>query len=442
MITNVRQTYVINIGRYISLLFTAVTLSACSVQNEDVCTRVRKLMPFPVSKVSQQSQDAFRFECETTPDYEPDYYMKQDKSIWVSHTSFDPIEKHQPEDEVWRNLDVDKKHKRILCIDRVQKSGKTTGYVYILESEQKNHILDHDCSWDVTDPRNMESAGSSLDGYWKQTWQKVFGIGIQPPLSQEGYWRLIFHTDSINNPSELKVYYDAAFTEDRYVLPIHLTMAAKRMLDLGDTQSFNNYLEHRIRLEADYYEDSVDYLLPQTVSDKFRERKQKYNYDIKLKKELEEIFEKDQHYRMQWNVACNDNKDNFMRNETLRARAWNTDKKNLARVDEILSESGYPSKSKVGKMASLTVWAVIQHADIDTQTKYLNVIEQAASEGNVPMMFVAMLRDRIDVREGRPQKYGTQYGTDDKLCPLLDASKVNLWRSEVGLPPIDSSTIK
>ena len=49
---------------------------------------------------------------------------------------------------------------------------------------------------------------------------------------------------------------------------------------------------------------------------------------------------------------------------------------------------------------------------------------------------IAALKDRIDVREGRPQKYGTQMGPDGKLCPLLDASRVNEWRQEVGMPPI------
>ncbi|WP_177166319.1 hypothetical protein [Prevotella sp. kh1p2] len=43
---------------------------------------------------------------------------------------------------------------------------------------------------------------------------------------------------------------------------------------------------------------------------------------------------------------------------------------------------------------------------------------------------------RIGVREGRPQKYGTQRGSDGKLCRLLDKKMVNQWRQEVGLPPI------
>ena len=57
--------------------------------------------------------------------------------------------------------------------------------------------------------------------------------------------------------------------------------------------------------------------------------------------------------------------------------------------------------------------------------------------GDVAPMYLAMLKDRIDVREGRPQKYGTQLGNDGKLCPLPDASRVNEWRQEVGLPPLE-----
>ena len=48
-----------------------------------------------------------------------------------------------------------------------------------------------------------------------------------------------------------------------------------------------------------------------------------------------------------------------------------------------------------------------------------------------------MLKDRIVVREGRPQKYGTQMDGEKRLCPLLDASHVNEWQKEVGLPPLD-----
>ena len=60
----------------------------------------------------------------------------------------------------------------------------------------------------------------------------------------------------------------------------------------------------------------------------------------------------------------------------------------------------------------------------------------SATEGNIQAALVAALHDRIDVREGRPQKYGTQRN-GNRLCPLLNEKMVNQWRKEVGLPPLD-----
>ena len=113
-----------------------------------------------------------------------------------------------------------------------------------------------------------------------------------------------------------------------------------------------------------------------------------------------------------------------------------TDSTNLEMVTRILAETGYPSKSRVGDFASQTVWLVIQHSDLEVQKQYLPQLETAARNGDLPPAMIAALKDRIDVREGRPQKYGTQLGPEG-LCPLLDASRVNEWRKEVGLPPIE-----
>ena len=48
------------------------------------------------------------------------------------------------------------------------------------------------------------------------------------------------------------------------------------------------------------------------------------------------------------------------------------------------------------------------------------------------LYYLAATKDRSDIREGRPQKYGTQFN-----CLLLDSLRVNEWRQEVGLPPME-----
>jgi hypothetical protein len=94
-------------------------------------------------------------------------------------------------------------------------------------------------------------------------------------------------------------------------------------------------------------------------------------------------------------------------------------------------------KSRGGDFASQAVWLVIQHSDLELQKQYLPQLEEAERNGDLPPAMIATLKDRIDVREGRPQKYGTQCDMNGKLSPLLDASRVNEWRQEVGLPLID-----
>ena len=80
---------------------------------------------------------------------------------------------------------------------------------------------------------------------------------------------------------------------------------------------------------------------------------------------------------------------------------------------------------------------MFQHADLDFQKRFLPQLEAAVSHGDIAPLYLALLRDRIDVREGRPQRYGTQIDEKGNLAPLLDASRVNQWRQEVGLPSIE-----
>ena len=54
----------------------------------------------------------------------------------------------------------------------------------------------------------------------------------------------------------------------------------------------------------------------------------------------------------------------------------------------------------------------------------------------------AFFFDRIQTSENKPQRYGTQSRWDEKrntieLFPLEDEKKVNAWRKEVGLEPLE-----
>jgi hypothetical protein len=207
------------------------------------------------------------------------------------------------------------------------------------------------------------------------------------------------------------------------------------MKAVGNNQAALEYFNHRLQMEKDFYMEPENCPYPE-LKDTFELRKQTWNYNLPLKEKLEWIFERDQYDRTLWSLTANRHPEQKRRNEMLRGRAWDTDSTNLLMVNEVLRQGGFPRKSQVGEFALLSIWSVFQHNPLEQQKEFLPQLEEAVRNGDIAPMYLAMLKDRIDVREGRPQKYGTQRGPDG-LCPLQDASRVNEWRKEVGLPPIE-----
>jgi hypothetical protein len=66
-------------------------------------------------------------------------------------------------------------------------------------------------------------------------------------------------------------------------------------------------------------------------------------------------------------------------------------------------------------------------------------MEQAADSGLVDPAHVAYLADRVRMKEGRPQLYGTQLRErDGRLVPfpIEDEERVDHRRARVGMPPL------
>lgn len=115
------------------------------------------------------------------------------------------------------------------------------------------------------------------------------------------------------------------------------------------------------------------------------------------------------------------------------------DRENLARVEAIIAANGWPGRSLVGQKASAGAWTVIQHADLETQKKYLPLMTKAADAGEASWALLATTIDRIEVREGKPQTYGTQFRqVNGELVPepIEDEAHVDDRRKKVGLGPL------
>ncbi|MFC0345088.1 DUF6624 domain-containing protein [Epilithonimonas hispanica] len=162
------------------------------------------------------------------------------------------------------------------------------------------------------------------------------------------------------------------------------------------------------------------------------------NYDKPLQAELLTIYDEDQKYRKQIHETLKKFNDDSKEMQDLWKITLQNDSINLLKVKKILDERGWVGKDKVGAQANSTLFLVIQHSDLETQKKYLPMMKEAVKNGNADSGSLALLIDRIEIREGRKQIYGSQIGINpntktEYVLPVIDPDNVDKRRIEVGL---------
>jgi len=164
--------------------------------------------------------------------------------------------------------------------------------------------------------------------------------------------------------------------------------------------------------------------------------------DTTLVTALNKVYQLDQNYRFQ----IDEIEDKYgEKSDTMKA-FWKliskTDSLNLIKVIEILDNRGWLSPKVVGNQGSTTLFLVIQHSDLKTQIKYLPMIREAVKQGNAKADELALLEDRVAVKQRKKQIYGSQIGKDDStgkyyIYPVIEPEKVNERRAKAGLQPIE-----
>lgn len=166
------------------------------------------------------------------------------------------------------------------------------------------------------------------------------------------------------------------------------------------------------------------------------------DFDKPLKAAIEKLHVKDQMLRRLYKEA----QSKFGKDSEEMDYFWQLmaeqDSINLIEVETLLEKHGWPGLSTVGSKANTTIWLVIQHAPITVQEKYLPLLKTSVREGESPGKQLAMLEDRILVRNDKEQVYGTQIKLDtpngeSAFFPIEAPEKVNQRRAEVGLGPIE-----
>ncbi len=166
------------------------------------------------------------------------------------------------------------------------------------------------------------------------------------------------------------------------------------------------------------------------------------NDSEKVKLILDTVLEEDQNYRLQ---AIEIEKEYGRYSEEVKA-IWETiievDSINLIKVKKILDKYGWLGRKEIGFDGNMALFLVIQHADLETQEKYLPILQEAVNNNNAQASDLAMLEDRIAIRNGKKQIYGTQLTIDTITgkyypLPIEDSVNVDKRRHEVGLPKLD-----
>lgn len=169
------------------------------------------------------------------------------------------------------------------------------------------------------------------------------------------------------------------------------------------------------------------------------------DFDKELQQKLEEVYIRDQTLRQLLNEA----EDKFGRGSSEMKYYWTLILKEDSICEsivlDVLDHQRWPGKSLVGGKANLAVWLVYQHAPLEMQEKYLPLLKESVAKGESQGNHLAMSEDRILMRKGQAQKYGSQIVTDpntgeNKLYELQDPSRVNEYRASVGLGALQDYT--
>lgn len=130
-----------------------------------------------------------------------------------------------------------------------------------------------------------------------------------------------------------------------------------------------------------------------------------------ITKLIVEIQKNDQRYRGE-DFNSNIEKQNLL------------DRINQFKIDSLFNEhKEYIGKSHVGIKNDHVMWSVIQHSNIEMMTRYLPVVHQAVIEGELPLVPLQMLIDRIYTIETGKQIFGSQGGVEISAESIVNEVK-------------------
>ena len=110
----------------------AFALCSCAVQrattSDEFAKDVQKDLPFKVTELKAVSNhdNTYSFRSDGYISLLPDYEVDSEGATMIYQTTFAPTRSTQPSNVIWRNIVINRKAKRVLCIDRLAQNGGNT----------------------------------------------------------------------------------------------------------------------------------------------------------------------------------------------------------------------------------------------------------------------------------------------------------------------------
>jgi hypothetical protein len=162
-----------------------------------------------------------------------------------------------------------------------------------------------------------------------------------------------------------------------------------------------------------------------------------------LRTRLERVYETDQNVRADLMPLIEKYGAESPQADSLKNVLMYTDSVNEVFMKAFLNEHGFMGKKKIGRKGTEAEWVVLQHStDLSFQQKWLPQVLERAQEGDFSKEQAAMLVDRVRVRTGQLQLYGTQMKWNSELgkwepFEIEDPEHLAARRKLMGLEPME-----
>lgn len=178
--------------------------------------------------------------------------------------------------------------------------------------------------------------------------------------------------------------------------------------------------------------------------------------NIELMSMLDSMGRLDQQYRSVMSSVAEQYGWSSPKMDSLWSLQNTIDESNILKLEQIISSFGFPGRSLVGDSGSRYAFLILQHSNDAIMEKYYDEVLCAGKEGELAMNRVAMYQDRVLMRRGEKQIYGTQIRSERLVdphtgenydsayvWPIIDPDNVNNRRFKVGLnEPIEEYAAK